>query len=85
MRRTTALLLLLLASTSLGWAQSFDRKALDTKAFGKKSDVPVARPKDRAGGMKACPEYGPGFYRLEGSSTCIQIGASIGTDVGARR
>jgi porin-like protein len=77
MRLTIALLLVLLAPISSGWAQ-----LSDTKALGKKSDAPVARPKDRTSGMKACPEYGAGFYRLEGSNTCIRIGGGIGTDAG---
>ena len=77
-RLTIALLALALAPLSSARAQS-----LDTKALGKKSDPPVARPKDRAGGMKACPEYGAGFYRLEGSDTCIRIGGGIRTDAGS--
>lgn len=32
-----------------------------------------------------CAEYGPGFARVEGSSTCIKIGGSIGVGVGASR
>jgi hypothetical protein len=32
-----------------------------------------------------CAEYGPGFVRVEGSSTCIKIGGSIGVGVGASR
>jgi hypothetical protein len=77
MRLAIALLVLLLAPISSGSAQSWDAKAL-----GRKSDASVARPKDRAGGMTACPEYGAGFYRLKGSDTCIRIGGGIGTDVG---
>jgi hypothetical protein len=76
MRLTVALLALLLAPTFSAWAQSLDAKALSTR-----SDAPVARPKDRAG-TKACPEFGAGFYRLEGSSACIRIGGSIGADIG---
>jgi hypothetical protein len=34
---------------------------------------------------KSCQEYGPGFVRLEGSSTCVQIGGAIGIDAGVRR
>jgi hypothetical protein len=77
MRVAIVLLALLPASMSSGWAQS-----LDAKALSKKSDAPVARPKDRAG-MKPCPEYGAGFYRLEGSGTCTRIGGSIGAEGGA--
>ena len=73
----TVLALLLLASTFPAYAQSWDAKALS-----KRPEAPVAKPKDRAGGMKACPEYGAGFYRLAGSDTCIRIGGGIGSDVG---
>ena len=52
------------------------------KALGKKLDTPVAKPTDRNTGMKACPEYGAGFYRLAGSDTCVRVGGSIGVDIG---
>jgi hypothetical protein len=29
-----------------------------------------------------CAEYGPGFVRIEGSSTCMKIGGSLGVGVG---
>ena len=78
MRLTIALLILLLAPIFSAHAQSWDAKALS-----KKPEPPVVPPKrDRAGDMKACPEYGAGFYRLAGSDTCIRIGGGIGSDVG---
>jgi hypothetical protein len=70
------LLVPLLAAASPALAQSFDARALG------KRDVPVAKPDDRRSGMKACPEYGAGFYRLAGSDTCVRIGGGISTDVG---
>jgi hypothetical protein len=30
-----------------------------------------------------CAEYGAGFVRIEGSSTCMKIGGSIGVGIGA--
>lgn len=77
MRLTIALLTLLLAPLVPAHAQSWDAKAL-----GKKPEAPIAKPKDRAGGMKACPEYGAGFYRLAGSDTCVRIGGGVSSDVG---
>jgi hypothetical protein len=71
------LLLLQLAPTSAAIAQSYDAKAL-----GRKSAPPAAKPKDRTSGMKACPEYGAGFYRLSGSGTCVRVGGSISIDIG---
>jgi hypothetical protein len=32
-----------------------------------------------------CAEYGAGFVRVEGSSTCIKIGGSFGVGVGGSR
>jgi hypothetical protein len=32
-----------------------------------------------------CAEYGPGFVRIEGSSTCMKIGGSFGVGVGGSR
>jgi hypothetical protein len=79
MRLTHALLaLLLLPPLSQAHAQSFD-----AKAPGKRPEAPAPKPKERAGGMKACPEYGAGFYRLAGSDTCIRVGGGVSTDVGA--
>jgi hypothetical protein len=77
MRLTVILAALLFAPLSQANAQSFDAKALRGKP-----EVPPAKPGQRAGGMKACPEYGAGFYRIDGSSTCVRVGGSIGTDVG---
>jgi hypothetical protein len=34
---------------------------------------------------KSCPEYGPGFVRGEGSSSCVRIGGGIGVDAGVGR
>jgi hypothetical protein len=32
-----------------------------------------------------CAEYGPGFVKVEGSSTCMKIGGSISVGVGGSR
>lgn len=44
--------------------------------------VPLRAPKAAA---NPCAEHGPGFVRIEGSSTCIKIGGSFGVGVGASR
>jgi hypothetical protein len=31
---------------------------------------------------RACPEYGPGFVRVEGSSFCVRAGGSVGVEFG---
>lgn len=38
-----------------------------------RQDAPAARP---------CPQYGPGFVRVEGSSLCVRAGGSVRVDVG---
>ena len=32
--------------------------------------------------INSCAAYGPGFVKLEGTDTCVQIGGSIGVGVG---
>lgn len=32
---------------------------------------------------KACPEYGPGFVRVEGSNTCVKVGGYIRIEAGS--
>jgi hypothetical protein len=32
-----------------------------------------------------CAEYGPGFVRIEGSSTCIKVGGSLSVGAGTSR
>ena len=73
---TITVLSILLAPVSLAQAQSFDAKALN-----RNPDAPAAKQKERVGGMKPCPEYGAGFYRLD-SGTCVRIGGGISSDVG---
>jgi hypothetical protein len=74
-RFTTVLALLL---PTLAHAQSWDAKAL------KRRDAPAsATSKNPASGMKPCPEYGAGFYRIDGTGTCIRISGGVAVDVGA--
>ena len=44
--------------------------------------IPLRAPKAAA---NACAEYGPGFVKVEGSSTCMKIGGSISVGVGGSR
>lgn len=74
--------LLFLAATLLSAgpasAQQLDSRKLHATA---KDDVPRS---SIAKAAKPCAEYGPGFVRVEGTSTCVQIGGSISVGVGAR-
>lgn len=52
---------------------------LDTPAT---SDKPLPRGKASS---NACAAYGPGFVKIEGTDTCLQIGGSISIGAGVRR
>lgn len=32
--------------------------------------------------MRACPEYGPGFFRPPGSGTCVKVGGRVRGETG---
>jgi len=76
MRTILPFILLAMFSASAASAQqSHDRKP-------DKPSVPLRPAKAAA---NPCAEYGPGFVRVEGSSTCIKIGGSFSVGVGASR
>lgn len=78
MRTIFPVIFLAVLSASTASAQpSRDRKP-DTPA----KPVPLRPAKAAA---NPCAEYGAGFVRVEGSSTCIKIGGSFGVGVGASR
>ncbi|WNJ88779.1 hypothetical protein [Bosea sp. 685] len=33
---------------------------------------------------RPCPEYGPGFVRMEGSTACVRLGGSVAVEYGVR-
>lgn len=83
MMTTTGLfprMILLVAATALPLA-AHAQQANDKNAR-KPADTRTARPAERPNGMKPCPEYGAGFYRVAGSDTCVRIGGGVGVDVG---
>lgn len=90
MSKISMLLLALLATiapllaSSATQAQSSGSKKADLRTLGERTTAPVAKPA-RRGGMKACPEYGAGFYRLDGSDTCVRVSGGIASDVGVSR
>jgi hypothetical protein len=67
----------LLSVSSASAQQSRDRKP-DKPA----TSLPLRPAKAAA---NPCAEYGAGFIRIEGSSTCIKIGGSLAVGVGASR
>lgn len=53
---------------------------------GPKPDKPATSGRQltlKGGGAgNACAEYGPGFVKVEGTGTCIQIGGSVAIGIG---
>jgi hypothetical protein len=71
------IVLAVLSASAASAQQSRDRKP-DKPA----ASVPLRAAKAAA---NPCAEYGAGFVRIEGSSTCMKIGGSFGIGVGGSR
>jgi hypothetical protein len=72
-----AIAVVLLSASSASAQQFRDDKP------GKPAKTLPLRPAKAA--ANPCAEYGAGFVRIEGSSTCIKIGGSFGVGVGGSR
>jgi hypothetical protein len=48
------------------------------------SSRPVAGKPIASKHMKACPEYGAGFYRVDGTDACVKIGGFVDVGVSSR-
>jgi hypothetical protein len=68
---------LLFASSA--FAESARPLRLDTPA----GDKPA--PLKGKTSSNACAAYGPGFVKVEGTDTCVQVGGSISVGAGVRR
>jgi hypothetical protein len=77
MRTVFLIIVLAVLSASAASAQQFR----DSKPDKPTKPLPL-RPKATA---NSCAEYGPGFVRIEGSSTCVKIGGSLSVGVGGSR
>jgi hypothetical protein len=78
MRPICPVLVLALLSASAASAQ----QSRDDKPGQPAKSLPLRPAKAAA---NPCAEYGAGFVRIEGSSTCMKIGGSFGVGVGASR
>lgn len=78
MRPILPVIVLALLAASAAPAQQFRDGKLD-----KPVKSPPLRPAKTA--ANPCAEYGAGFVRIEGSSTCIKIGGSLSVGVGGSR
>jgi Porin subfamily len=65
---------------SAAFAESSRPLKLDTPA---NTDKPASL-KGKAS-SSSCAAYGPGFVKIEGTDTCVQIGGSISVGAGVRR
>ena len=77
MRTIFSVIVVALLSASAAPAQQFR----DDKPGKPAKSLPL-RPAKAA---NPCAEYGAGFVRIEGSSTCMKIGGSFGVGVGGSR
>jgi hypothetical protein len=78
MRTNFPVIVLAVLSASVASAQ----QARDRKPDKPATAVP---PRPAKAAANPCAEYGPGFVRIEGSSTCMKIGGSFGVGVGGSR
>jgi hypothetical protein len=79
MRKFFPVIVLAVLSASSVSAQQLRDQKPDKPAA---ASIPLRAPKAAA---NSCAEYGPGFVKVEGSSTCVKIGGSISVGVGGSR
>lgn len=75
MRAILLTLLIGMVLAGVARAEPADRRPPRVNSEGQKPKVqrPLSNP---------CAQFGPGFARIEGSETCIQIGGSVGIGIG---
>jgi hypothetical protein len=78
MRTIFPVIVVALLSASAAFAQQSRDRRPDKPA----PSVPLRPAKAAA---NPCAEYGAGFVRIEGSSTCVKIGGSFGVGLGGSR
>jgi len=78
MRNVLPVIVLTVLSVSSASAQQLRDQKPEKPAVS----IPLRAPKAAA---NPCAEYGPGFVKVEGSSTCMKIGGSISVGVGGSR
>ena len=78
MRSFLVIVAMLCVSSAL--AESAHPLKLDTPATTDK-----AAPLKGKASSSACAAYGPGFVKIEGTDTCVQVGGSISVGAGVRR
>jgi uncharacterized protein YfaP (DUF2135 family) len=79
MRKLSLVIAAVLCASS-AFADSTRPLKLDTPAT---ADRPA--PLKGKASSNSCAAYGPGFVKVEGTDTCVQIGGSISVGAGVRR
>jgi hypothetical protein len=74
------LIIVAMFSASPVFAESARPLKLDTPAATDKS-----APLKGKASSNSCAAYGPGFVKIEGTGTCVQVGGSISVGAGVRR
>ena len=78
MIRATATALALLLTAAAAQSQSIG-EPLPGRGPAKERTKPA---RVDAGATRPCPEYGPGFVRINGSTSCVRVGGSVRMDMG---
>jgi hypothetical protein len=78
MRKLFLVIVLAVLSATSAPAQ----QSRDPKPDKPSTSIPLRAPK---AATNSCAEYGPGFVKVEGTSTCMKIGGSISVGVGGSR
>jgi hypothetical protein len=79
MRKLCLTIVMVLCAFSAS-AESTRPLKLDTPATADKPTPPRAK-----ASSNGCAAYGPGFVKVEGTDTCVQISGSISVGAGVRR
>lgn len=79
MKLPAAILAATMALPALAAAQSIGEPIPGRSAA--KTKPAAARPAP-AQAMRPCPEYGPGFVRVDGSSACVRVGGGVRVEFG---
>lgn len=79
MKLPLAIILATLCLPALAPAQSIGEPL---PGRGSAKTKPVAAPSAPSQATRPCPEYGPGFVRVEGSSACVRVGGGVRVEFG---
>ncbi|MEN5082269.1 porin [Bosea sp. TWI1241] len=78
MLRPALLIIALLGLPGLASAQSIGEPIPGRAALKPRPAPAQQAPR----GARSCPEYGAGFVRLEGSTTCVRMGGGVRVEIG---